>query len=147
MDESTSAEVTESHRKVLAHHWSKQINKIGYIEAGKHGFTLFISSLPKGGTVQFQERPFQPMISPIVELRAGEHSTSCAGCCQRVPFLSHPIQNTEVCQATGEKVGRKWLQEQKPGLSESIKGMQTLLTAFQSLLESPSKNHGGCLPC
>lgn len=69
----------------------------------------FCHSSPKA--VQCQERTFWLLVSPVGEMRVREWRTpsfsSSSGCFQRVPFLSHPIQNSEVCQVTGgQRVAR-----------------------------------------
>lgn len=43
--------------------------------------------------------------------------------------------------------GGEWLEEQQPGLLESIKGIKILLTTSKFPLESPSMSYKGCLTC
>lgn len=52
---------------------------------------------------------------------------SCAGCCQRGPFISHPIQSTESwATSLREEGSRKILREWQIELLESVKGTKIL---------------------
>lgn len=130
-------EVQKSSREVLAHSWSKSINKyilwkkfkskIGHIEGDKrNNFTLpcitppprqhstvkrdvLGHNLSQGGKWEYViEKPASPVV----------HDTA-----QRGPLFSCSIWNWDVLH----KLGREGLGDLQPGLSVSIKGTWILL--------------------
>ena len=69
---------------------------------------------------------------------------SCAGLCQRGPFLSCPIQSTELWAVWLR--GNEWLGEHQPGLwMEHIKRNWILLTALRTPSGSPLMSNWRCI--
>lgn len=100
---------------------------------------------PKAAQFKCQEKLAQPTMDPSGELGACKwviSSLCCATCCQRGPFPSHSIQNTEVCYIAGW-VCREWLGDSNQGSWRAFKGTETLKTISWTSGRSPFMNHGG----
>lgn len=104
---------------------------------------------PKAAQFKCQEKPAQPLTDPSGEVGGCEwvlSSPRCAECCQRGPFPSRSVQNTEVCCITGW-VCREWQGDSNQGSWKVSKGTETLKTISWTPVGSPFMNHGGCLDC
>lgn len=96
---------SESTVKKFQHMVKAKTSENRYTEEGKkNSFTLPVSSFPKGGTAQGQERCPWPTVSPLLgsESIVSEH---LAGLLPERPNFSHLTQNTEVISMA------EWLKE------------------------------------
>lgn len=128
-------EVQESNSQVIAYHkgvrWNRRTE-----EGKKNDFTLLLFPSPKVTQLSAKKDLLSPCSSPQQKIRPLE--------CQATPAVweaakkNHFLLVPSIILRSAQHLGiREWL-----GFSESIKGMQILLTAFQISSDSPLKSIG-----